>query len=407
MASCMTRALLDVIIIGAGPAGAAVAARLRQHDVRDILIVERYALPRDKPCGGGLTGPVEEALARLDLKLDVAQVPSSQARVRFGTVERTVMLHRPVRMIRRVEFDQSLIEQVQRRDVEVCTGDAVKALAVEQDAVRLTLASGKQLRARMVIGADGVASIVRRHLHKGKHDTPHRLYMQELDVSRTDNAMIYDFSPMMDGLRGYLWVFPVHGNRVNVGLMQYPSIRRDGAQLIRALRAGVEHHGLTLPERGTKGWPIWAYHPGSPVAAARLLTAGDAAGVDALTGEGISVALEQGILAGDHAARGLESNDLTFKSYRRTLRQADVGRELARETLFARLLYQSGENWQRWLSLLLFDQDALELYAGKVSGSALLSYQTSRLLRALGRHVLHIGARRRQLEVAMCAHLGC
>ena len=46
----------DVLVVGAGPAGASTAARLHQHGVKDVVVLERYDFPRDKPCGGGLTG---------------------------------------------------------------------------------------------------------------------------------------------------------------------------------------------------------------------------------------------------------------------------------------------------------------------------------------------------------------
>ena len=101
-------AIHDVVVIGAGPAGAATAARLHQQGVRDVLVLERYELPRDKPCGGGLTGHIDQALAALDLELTVPFVPSPAARVRFGSFERTVTMARPVQVIRRIEFDQRL-----------------------------------------------------------------------------------------------------------------------------------------------------------------------------------------------------------------------------------------------------------------------------------------------------------
>ena len=100
----------DVVIVGAGPAGAAVAARLHQHGVRDVVVLDRYDFPRDKPCGGGLTGHIDEALAAVDLRLTVPSVASPAATVRFGSFERTVTMGRPVRVIRRVEFDASLVE---------------------------------------------------------------------------------------------------------------------------------------------------------------------------------------------------------------------------------------------------------------------------------------------------------
>lgn len=61
----------DAIVIGAGPAGVATAARLHQHGVRNLLVVDRDRFPLDKPCGGGLTGRAAEALDALDLRLTV------------------------------------------------------------------------------------------------------------------------------------------------------------------------------------------------------------------------------------------------------------------------------------------------------------------------------------------------
>ena len=394
-------AIRDVVVIGAGPAGAATAARLHQHGVRDLLVLERYAMPRDKPCGGGLTGHIERALAAVDLALTVPHVPSPAARVRFGSFERTVTMARPVQVIRRLDFDASLVAQISARGIAVEHGDAVEDLAVEADAVALRMASGRVVRARVVVGADGAASVVRKHLTGNAKALPHRLFMQELATAPADDAMVYDFTPMTDGLRGYLWLFPVAGGRTNVGLMHYPSSRRGGPELLRTLRQRLAAHGVELPAKGARGWPVWGYHPSAPVSAARLLTVGDAAGIDGLTGEGIAVAMEQAQIAGDLVARGLAGGDLGFGGYRRALRRAVVGRELALDRWLARLLYQAGPGWQRWLSLVLFDPDVLEMYAARVAGSEVLADQKLRLWRALGRHALRTRSRRRQLAAAM------
>jgi flavin-dependent dehydrogenase len=203
------------------------------------------------------------------------------------------------------------------------------------------------------------------------------------------------------GLRGYLWIFPVTGDRANVGLMHYPSSRKGGPELLRVLRDGLAAHGLELPARGARGWPVWGYDPGAPVSAPRLLTVGDAAGIDGLTGEGIAVAMEQAVVAGDTCARALATGDVGFRGYRRALRRATVGRELALDRWLARLLYQRGPGWQRWMSLVLFDPDVLEMYAARVSGSEILADQKLRLWSALVRHTLASGARRKQLREAL------
>ena len=389
-----------MIVVGAGPAGAATAARLHQHGIRDVLVLERYGFPRDKPCGGGLTGHTDEALAALDLKLTVPFVPSAEARVRFGRFERTVTMGRPVNIIRRIEFDASLVEQVRARGVEIREDVAVEQLAVGDDAVILRLGGGDELRARVVVGADGAASVVRKHLTGNAKALPHRLFMQEMPAQLADTAMLYDFTPMPAGLRGYLWVFPVTGGRANVGLMHYPSSRKGGPELLRALREGLDELGLTLPPKGARGWPVWGYDPGAPVSAPRLLTVGDAAGIDGLTGEGIAVAMEQAAIAGDAVARALATGDVGFRGYRRALRRATVGRELALDRWLARLIYQRGPGWRRWLSLVLFDPDVLEMYAARVSGSEVLADQKLRLWRALVKHVAAGGARSRKLEDA-------
>jgi geranylgeranyl reductase family protein len=392
----------DVIVVGAGPGGAAVAARLHQQGVRDVLVLDRYAFPREKPCGGGLTGHADEALAALDLVLDVERVPSTDARVRFGTFNRTVTMARPVNVIRREELDASLVAQVRGKGVEVVEGEGVETLAVYDDRVEV-VTSRRTLAARVVVGADGAASVVRKHLTGNAKELPHRLFKAELTVPAgtwDGRTMLYDFTPVLHGVRGYLWVFPVTGGRINVGIMHYPAFRVGGPALIEALARGLREIGIELPAKSAHGWPVWGYQPRGPVSAPRILTVGDAAGIDALTGEGIAVAMEHAQIAGDTIARGLAGGDLGFARYRRDLRRAVVGRELSLDRWLARLLYQPGERWRPWMSLVLFDPDVLEMYAARVSGSEVLADQKPRLFRALAKHLIKYRSRRRQLQLA-------
>jgi geranylgeranyl reductase family protein len=381
----------DAIVIGAGPAGAATAARLHQHGVRDVLVLERQTFPRDKPCGGGLTGRVERALAALGLRLAVPHCPAPRAVLRFGVFERSVTLPRSVAVIRRVEFDASLVEQVRALGVDIRTGERAAELIPGSDAVRVRTAGGAEYAARVVIGADGVASVVRKHLRAGARAAPLRLFMQEI-AAPVPHDLLFDFTPMLARVRGYAWVFPLAGGRANVGVMHYPSTPSGAPQLLAALRATLQRCGIALPARGALGWPVWGFDPRAPVAAPRLLTVGDAAGIDALTGEGIAVALEQAAIAGDAVARALATGDFSFADYRRALRRAPVGRDLLLDRWLAALLYQAGAGWQSWLGLMLLDPSVSAWYAARIAGEPV---RRRRLLAAIARHLPLAGARRR------------
>jgi geranylgeranyl reductase family protein len=394
--------LRDAIVVGAGPAGSATAARLHRLGVRDVLVLERAQFPRDKPCGGGLTGRCHAALAAVGLRLAVPKVAAQRVRIRFGGYERTVDLPRPVDVVRRVEFDASLVEQVRPLGIAIETGARVSRLAVAPEAVTLHLASGDELRARVVIGADGAGSIVRKHLRGDAKATPLRLLMQELPKATRREDLLFDFTPMLAGLRGYAWTFPVAGGRVNVGVLHSPPAPSTSPQLLGALQAALAREGIELPARGVRGWPAWGSDPRAPVAGFRLLTVGDAAGIDALTGEGIAVALQQAQIAAAAAARALAASDFRFAGYRAALARTPVGRDLALDRWLAARVYGADAGWQRWLPLLLFDRDFVALYAARIAGTGSLAAAWCALARAYLRDRFDSGARQLRFAQA-CA----
>jgi flavin-dependent dehydrogenase len=393
----------DVVIAGAGPAGIACAVALvrREPTLRGrVLVLDRAAFPREKPCGGGLTGHAAEAMAALGLELTVPAIASARGEVRFWQWQRTVDLGRPVRVVRREEFDASLVAQARDLGVVVRERAPMAGFSVDGEGVDVGVANGERLRARVLVGADGVGSLVRKRLHEGEErQTPIRLFRLEI-FARGDfggDTMLYDFSPMSDGLRGYLWIFPVPGGRLNVGLMHAPAHPLSGAQLNELLTRHLARLGIRL-ERPARGWPAHGYLPSGKLAAPRLVTVGDAAGIDALTGEGIAVGMEQGLVAAEQIARALASGDFRFTEYRKAVRRATVGRELAIDRWLARLLYRG--DWRRWLSLVLADDRMLELYASRVSGSLVLADHKRELVWALGRHLARAGERKRALGAA-------
>ncbi len=258
----------------------------------------------------------------------------------------------------------------------------------------------------MLVGADGAGGVVRKQLlaetlgRRRAEPRPIRLFRAELPAppGRFATTMLYDFSPMATGLRGYLWIFPMPSGGINVGLMHYPSEHspRSGKQLVKILAEWLRPHGVEL-DGSERGWPVLGYDPTLPLARPRVLLVGDAAGVDALTGEGIAVGMEQAAVAGETIVEALASGDFSLRGYTRRVRRAPVGRELVLDGRLARMLYD-GDAYRRWLSLVLFDEQMLRLYADRVAGQLVLADERRALVGALLRHLWKWGERRRRLD---------
>ncbi|MCP4446479.1 MAG: geranylgeranyl reductase family protein [Myxococcales bacterium] len=398
----MSTETYDVIIAGAGPAGVAVAARLAQKGrAKNILVLDRYHFPRDKPCGGALTGHVGPAMDALGLSLRVEHVPCPDAVVRCGSFERRVEMGQNVDVIRRLDFDADLVAQARERGIRVIEGEGLTSYEVQGDCVLVHTSEKRTLRAKVLVGADGAASRVRKQILCNAKATPHRLFVAELNVPAPEGlatSMVYDFTLMKRGLCGYVWLFPAPGGRLNVGLMHYPNPSKNlsGRELTELLREGLAPYGVELPGKCAKGWPVWGYHPNAKISESRVLTVGDAAGIDGLTGEGIAVAMEQAVVAGDEIHLALDNHDFEFSGYRKSIRRATVGRELALDRWLAKLLYGT-KRWRDWLALVLLDEKVLDMYARRVDGTEVLADQRLGLYGALCKHSIVRGRRLRRL----------
>jgi flavin-dependent dehydrogenase len=202
--------------------------------------------------------------------------------------------------------------------------------------------------ARVVIGADGANGLVRRALVPSDRKVE-RFVALEVFTPRTAResaperaaTAVFDFRPAADGLRGYYWDFPsLHGAvpRMNRGLggRSWPAattLRRllDGELLRRAQPAtNGELRGATIP----------IYDPRVRQGAANVVLAGDAVGVDPWLGEGISIAIATGMLAGHAAIDGLTRGDLDFGQHHRRVARSAVGATLRRNRVTARGFYR-------------------------------------------------------------------
>jgi len=341
-----------LIIIGAGPAGTACALFLQRQEPQlaaDALVLEKAQHPRPKVCAGGLIPHTLQCLRELDVPLAVPNVPVRTARVDIPG--RSVAHHdgELCRVVRRDAFDASLVTTCRQRRIEVRENEKVVELRREAGGVRIDT-DRASYHARVVIGADGSGSVVRRRLVAGGGDCIGKAVMADIPVAAVDwsgfRESRYDFSfvAVPDGLRGYVWAFPCligDAPHVNVGVYSVAA-QGTGPLLQRLLHAQLDAMGA--PPVQVQSFPIRWYARGSRICAPDVLLAGDAAGVDPLMGEGISFAFEYGRRAAVAVVRAYASGDFAFTDYQRDVAHSWMGRKLRRLGTAVRLFY--GPAWR-------------------------------------------------------------
>lgn len=332
----------DVVIVGGGPAGSWAACRLARRGARVRLFDHSH--PREKPCGGGVTG---RALGLVSCHVDVAALPSvSIEAAEFDdptTAPATVSLadHRPgheppLVVVDRCSFDRVLLEAA-------CSAGAShhpeRVAAVEADGtgVRLRTTAGASFEADWLVGADGANSLVRRSL--GRPFARSQLsiaagYFVHGVTSREIRIRFVSDPP------GYIWSFP-RRDHLAIGICAQGDATA-AAPLKAAVSSWMATSGLVDGARTTPyGWPIPSLSAADlarerPVGP-RWLLVGDAAGlVDPITREGIYFAL----LSSEYAADAIVHARST-EAYARQLRER-LYPELRRAARLKRGFFNAG-----------------------------------------------------------------
>jgi geranylgeranyl reductase family protein len=346
----------DVIVAGAGPAGASAAYWLGQAG-RRVAVLEKEELPRYKPCGGGVPRAVFDRFP-FDFSTIVERW-IQQVRFRFRDRREIVadLPERSIAMVMRDRFDLHLLDHAQ---ADVMDQAPVTAIEQDESGVTVTIASGETLRARYLFGADGANSRVSR-LVGLRHDRQMGVAI-EAEVPVDEDVLdeyvhtaLFVFGALS---KGYLWIFP-KAEHLSVGIGTF---QERVTNIKDTLRGKIAELGIEIDGTRLRSHPLPIHLRRELLRRGRVLLLGDAAGLmDPLLGEGIRHAVDSGRLAAESIL-----ND-SPQSYSRRVHR-EIGRDLLWGRRWAQLFYKYPRgSFELAVRNPLFVRDFLRLFAGEIS----------------------------------------
>jgi menaquinone-9 beta-reductase len=323
---------VDVAVVGAGPAGSIAACAAARRGLK-VALIDRGTFPRDKTCGDGIGPGAVRVLRELGLDSILAGRPRIAAVTVFGpSGERT---ENPVPaipgksadvfVVPRVQFDEHLFRAAIEAGARDFAGQRYLGMSGSDGRLRtveLRDAHGvrTKLRARLVIGADGAYSDVRRDLAGTARPRPQfigiamRAYAESRDFESAaagaaagaagDAAgagaaagalMLFEFDREL--LPSYGWVFPVGGGMINIGVgLPIAQARERGVDPRRLLMQFADRlraRGVEVGElKNVRGHQLPSVVEMPRLAYERAALVGDAASmINPVSGEGIAYAM--------------------------------------------------------------------------------------------------------------------
>ncbi len=321
-------AMYDCIIVGAGPAGGTAAYHLAKRG-RSVLILEKEALPRYKPCGGGVSPQVAEWF---DFDFTPA-ISLKTNTLRFtwkleDPVEAQLDKTEPIWMVRRDVFDHFLVQQAQTQGAELRDRTEVSGIEFKSDHWQVNTATGP-VAGRYLIAADGAKGSMAKWL--GFKDRKRRLagaLEAEAAAQVTSPQVHFEFGMVKNG---YIWNFPkADGYSIGIGTFRGGE-PQDFKSILTEYAASF---GIDLKTTRQYGHPIALWDGDQPLHTQNAVLAGEAACiVDPMTAEGIRPSIFSGMKAAEAIDQALSGNGNALEQYTEI-----IAKEWGSEMLWAQRL---------------------------------------------------------------------
>ncbi|OYT61669.1 geranylgeranyl reductase [Methanosarcinales archaeon ex4484_138] len=299
----------DVVIIGAGPAGA-IAAKTCAEEGLKTLILERKKIPRFKVCAGGISAG---ALSELNFKIeeDLVERECYGARVNYKDYQIELKKRSKMAiMVSRDRFDAYLTSRAVEAGANL--HDSEKATTLHQKEKEIVVETEKEeYRAKVVIGADGVNSTTSKYVRAPFKPEEVGLCIaadipaenEEVD-SYIEGAVEFNFGIAR---MGYAWVFPKE-KHFSVGIGGVSTAMKDSKVKFTEF---LQKKGLNT-DATIRTYPLPRGGYEREVCSDRIILVGDAAGfVDPFLGEGIKYAFMSGKLAAKRILKSYENDDFS------------------------------------------------------------------------------------------------
>ncbi len=383
----------DVVIVGAGPSGSTAAKNLAENG-KKVLIIDKQKFPRDKPCGGAIPTRVMKQFPYVEEFIDS---------ISYGSYTHSSSLKYTLKFVRekpflatviRKDFDDGLVKLAVNAGATFLNSKAVKDVTTQKDKVVLLLDDNEKIEAKIVLGCDGMRSIVaeKTNLCKKMDDIcisvvqEQPMSTQQLQKYFTDKKIVHLFIKTQ-GIAGYGWIFPKK-KHINIGMGQFesavdsskprPNLKESYKKYIKLLKE-KKMLPKDFPIENVKGGTLPVF-PLKKTYSDRVLICGDAAGfINSITGEGIYYAMASGEMAANVALESLDSDDMSseFLSKYQDLWYDKFGKDLK---LLGRFNKMWGTDSEKIVRLLSKDLKFAKLIIGITGGRISISRYRIKLI---------------------------